>query len=381
MAVYFNGETVMTIKRQVFFSNIGMMIIIIMLTGVIFRALMFAFSGTWLQWQLGDTGFFQKMGGQENLNRLFPAVLFLIILSIVNSLFTMRLRNIIQKPLTSLSEAAKLIQNNNYSYRIDYQKNDEFHPVCDAFNEMALRLELSTAQKKKDEANRKELIAGISHDLLTPLTSIIVGMEGLEKGVASTPEMQKKYHSSVKNEALNMKHIIQQLFLFSKLDMDEFPLNMMRVDICLAISEMLEDSLAGYNDRGLTIQLSDFPIGIFVFADVFLLRNVVINIIENSIKYKIKEHGQMEITTEVMDKNILFRFTDDGPGVEPDMLPKLLDVFYRADPSRTGHGSGLGLPISAKIIQSMGGTIKAELPPSGGLAIVIKLPLLIGEVK
>jgi signal transduction histidine kinase len=82
-----------------------------------------------------------------------------------------------------------------------------------------------------------------------------------------------------------------------------------------------------------------------------------------------------------MDNDILFRFTDDGPGVEPDILVKLLDVFYRADPSRTGHGSGLGLPISAKIIQSMGGTVNAELPPSGGLAIVIGLPLSQGVAE
>jgi signal transduction histidine kinase len=176
-----------------------------------------------------------------------------------------------------------------------------------------------------------------------------------------------------------MKHIIQQLFLFSKLDMDEFPLNIMNVDICLAVSEMLEDTLVRYENRGLTIQLSDLPKNIIVLADVFLFRNVVINIIENSIKYKTKECGRMEISAEVVDNNIFFRFADDGPGVETDMLAKLRDVFYRTDPSRTKQGSGLGLPISAKIIQSMGGTINAELPSSGGLAIIIGLPLCKGQ--
>jgi signal transduction histidine kinase len=313
-------------------------------------------------------------------------LLFLIIVSLINSYLTQRTTLRIIKPLEPLNEGVKQIKANNLSYRIDYKDNDEFRPVCDAFDDMALKLETSTVQKKKDETNRKELIAGISHDLLTPLTSIIVGMEGLEKGVASTPEMQKKYHTHIKNEATNMKHIIQQLFLFSKLDMDEFPLNLMRVDICLAISEMLEDLIVGYENRGLSIHLSEMPKNNFAHADVFLLRNVITNIIENSIKYKVKEHGHMDISTAVMGNSIFFRFADDGPGVEPEMLSKLLDVFYRADPSRTGPpngfgaSSGLGLPISAKIIQSMGGTIDAELPPSGGLAIIVSLPLL-GEVK
>ena len=178
-----------------------------------------------------------------------------------------------------------------------------------------------------------------------------------------------------------MKHIIQQLFLFSKLDMDEFPLHLIKVDICLAISEMLEDSLAGYENRGLSIKLTDLPKNVIVNADVFLLRNVVINIIENSIKYKTKKHGRMIITTSIVENDIFFSFADDGPGVEPETLTKLLDVFYRADSSRTGHGSGLGLPISAKIIQRMGGTIDAELPPSGGLTIIIRLPISQGEVE
>ena len=233
-----------------------------------------------------------------------------------------------------------------------------------------------TLRQKKDEANRRELIAGISHDLCTPLTSIISCIEGIETGVASTQEMQKKYHTYIKNEADNMKHIIEQLFLFSKLDMEEFPLNLICVDIALTISEMIEDSLSRYESCGLSIDLKKMPENLFVSVDVRLIRNVINNILENSVNYKTKIQGKMEISATVENSYILLRFEDDGPGVEEDMLPKLSDVFYRADPSRTDPGSGLGLAISAKIIHNMNGQIHAELPSSGGLAIVIKLPLL-----
>ena len=126
----------------------------------------------------------------------------------------------------------------------------------------------------------------------------------------------------------------------------------------------------------MSIHLSDLPQNLFVSADVRLLRNVVNNILENSVKYKTKEHGRIEINAAVEGDNILLRFEDDGPGVEADKLPKLLDVFFRTDPSRSDPGSGLGLAISAKIIQNMNGQIHAELALTGGLAIVIRLPLL-----
>jgi signal transduction histidine kinase len=285
----------------------------------------------------------------------------------------------IVKPLEPLNEGVRQIHDNNLAYRIDYQNDDEFRPVCEAFNGMAARLETSTAQKQKDEANRRELIAGISHDLRTPLTSIKCYIEGIETGVASTPEMREKYLTIIKNKTANMEHIIEQLFLFSKLDMDEFPLTMRRTDITLAISEMIENSISEYASRGLTIQFEEMQKNIFVSADVQMLRNVIINILENSVKYKSSEHGQMLISVDVDNNSVLLRFADNGPGVQAEMLPKLFDVFYRTDPSRSKTGSGLGLAISVKIIERMGGSIHAELPPVGGLAIVINLPLLQGD--
>jgi signal transduction histidine kinase len=103
---------------------------------------------------------------------------------------------------------------------------------------------------------------------------------------------------------------------------------------------------------------------------------VIINILENSILYKTKQRAQVEISAALCDDTIILRFTDDGPGVSADALDKLFSEFFRTDPSRDKKGSGLGLAISAKIIERMGGSCRAELPPLGGLAIVISLPLV-----
>jgi signal transduction histidine kinase len=198
--------------------------------------------------------------------------------------------------------------------------------------------------------------------------------------------MRKEYFSTITRKTAELEHIIEQLFLFSKLDMDEFPLNMRNVDIVSSVSDIIEDTVSEYETRGLAIQIAAMPIaempnGAFVLADTMWLRNVIINIFENSVKYKTKERGQIRINAEQENNFISFYFTDDGPGVQADTLSKLFDVFYRTDPSRNRKGSGLGLAISAKIIERMGGSIYAELPASGGLSIVIKMPLLPEEIK
>ena len=366
----------MTIKKRLFFSNIRMLflsIVALMCVGSLLQFFIFgaARPGT-EEWMVLQDAF-----GRDE--RITIWVLFLIIsilfVSLINNFFTQRMIKNITSPLELLNGGVRQIHANNFACRIDYKGNDEFHPICEAFNEMAEKLETSTAQRKKDEGNRRELIAGISHDLRTPLTSIKGCLEGIETGVASTPEMREKYLSIIKTKTAAMEHIIEQLFLFSKLDMDDFPLDMRRTDVALAVCDMIEDSMSEYAAKGLAIKLADMPKNIYILADVLMLRNVIINILENSVKYKTKEQGQVEVSAALKNDDILLRLTDDGPGVQPDMLPKLFGVFYRADPSRTKLGSGLGLAISAKIVERMGGSIRAELSPTGGLATVIRLPL------
>jgi signal transduction histidine kinase len=298
----------------------------------------------------------------------------MIILILVTNFFLTRviIKNIIT-PLNILSFGVKQIQENNIHFRLEYHADDEFLPVCGAFNEMAARLEAMADEQKKYEENRRELIAGISHDLRTPLTSIKAYLEGLEKGVASGREMKEKYLATIKNKACDMEHIINQLFLFSKLDIDDFPLRLKTTDIGLFITNIALELSDEYLKRGLEVEFTKTAQNFFVNIDPVLFRNVIVNILENSAAYKDAEHGRLEIKTGTVDTMAEIRMTDDGPGVPKELLDKLFDVFYRVDQSRNTKGNGLGLAISQKIVNRMGGTMKAELP-GHGLEIVIYLP-------
>jgi len=369
-----------SIKKRLFFSSIRMVFISLLAFALATRIIMFFLFG-FDRPHSENWAYIRAVFGRDGIFVIWASflVLSVMIVSVFNNFFTHRIMGSITRPLEMLGDGVRQIGTSNFSHRVDYNGNDEFRPICDAFNEMAEKLESSTEQRRKDEANRRELIAGISHDLRTPLTSVRGCVEGLETGVASNPA---EYFSIIKKKTAAMEHIIEQLFLFSKLDMDEFPLDMRETDITLAIRDMIEESIAEYGEKGLDIKIGEMPGGVRVSADVIMLRNVIVNILENSVRYRTGERGRMEINAAVENDSVVLRMTDDGPGVPADVLPKLFNVFYRADASRTRQGSGLGLAISAKIVERMGGSIHAESPGGGGagLATIIRLPVKNGGV-
>jgi signal transduction histidine kinase len=311
-------------------------------------------------------------------------VLIITIVFVTNRILTRVMIKTIVDPLETLSNGVRQIRDNNLGFRIDYEHDDEFRPVCEVFNEMAARLESMIAERQKDEDSRRELIAGISHDLRTPLTSIRAYLEGIETGVAASRDQKKKYFTIIKNKTNDLEHIINQLFLFSKLDLDDFPLNIKTLDAGPLLADMLAELSDEYAKRGLAIESGEITHNIPVALDPVLFRTVIVNILENSVKYKNTGQGRMAVGCRSFRKDsslpegeIEIRLTDDGPGVPRETLEKLFDAFYRADPSRNTKGNGLGLAISQKIVNRMGGTIRAEpgsLPAGRGLAIVIRLP-------
>lgn len=304
----------------------------------------------------------------------------IVIIFVTNRLLTkMIIKNIIN-PLETLVYGVHQIRDGNLDYRIYYRGKDEFTMVCEDFNEMAKRLMDMVNERKKDDENRRELIAGISHDLRTPLTSIKTYVEGLELGIAKTEEMQKHYLNTIKIKTADLEHIIKQLFLFSKLDIGEFPMNIENVDIGEYISSFVDEVTPYYKDRDLNIRLLENVNRVIVAIDKVQIKNVLTNMLENSIKYGDKKGKEASIIVKRNNTKVRIELNDNGPGVREGEISKLFNVFYRGDRSRrsTSKGSGLGLAISSKTIEQLGGTIKAKNLTEGGLSIIIELPI-IGE--
>lgn len=284
-------------------------------------------------------------------------------------------------PLNMLSEGAKELGGGNLDYRIAYEKDDEFTPLCNLFNEMAERLKNLIIETEKDEENRKELIAGISHDLRSPLTSIQAYVEGLQDGIATSPEMRARYIAVILEKVRDIDMLVSQLFLFSKLELDDYPVSLQPLDIAAFIASFIEKRGTEYKEKGLEIIGSPAADCMYVIADADLLERIFINIADNSTKYRNAENAHLWIDASCSSDESVIVLSDDGPGVEDGEYARLFDVFYRSDKSRRNPsgGSGLGLAISKKMTERMEGSIHAEKGKHGGLAMIIHLKRAAGK--
>lgn len=316
--------------------------------------------------------------GMKLIIVLAVLVLLCVVLTAIWGTNRFLIRFVFQKingPLTILSDGVREIGNGNLDYRIDYHGKDEFAPVCEAFNEMAARLKTSVERTRQDEESRKELLAGISHDLRSPLTSIRAYVEGLLDGVAKTAKARQHYLLTIKTKAEDIDRMVSQLFLFSKLDLAEYPMNLQTFRLDEFITGVTAETKEEYRSKGLEVTTEPLcPVS--VTGDMELLRRVLTNIMDNSAKYKIMAIGHLRISMEDAGKNCRIILSDDGPGVPEEALPKLFDVFYRSDPARKNPagGSGLGLAIACRTVERMSGTISARNITAGGLEITITLP-------
>jgi signal transduction histidine kinase len=378
----------MTIKKRLFISNILMIvlpIIIVIVTNIVFTIIANIFlDGEILKSFRPNNPPLEMIAGLESslnwfwLIALSTLVGTILIIILANVFLTKFVFSKIEKPLIILSESARQIGDGNLNYRIDYGIEDEFKPICESFNGMAEHLSAMVNAQQKDEANRRELIAGISHDLRTPLTSIKAYIEGIEKGVAATPEIQQRYFSTIKSKTNDLEYIIDQLFLFSKLDIGDFPFRFEKINIETELNCFMKTHEKEYLEKGLAVTLENSVEDVSVEVDTVQFRNVIQNILGNCVKYNTNEKAEAKIICKKDGENVLIRIADNGQGVSKEMLANIFEVFFREDSSRNNpsKGSGLGLAISKKIVERSNGSIKAENVSGGGLAITITLPII-----
>lgn len=280
----------------------------------------------------------------------------------------------VEQPLELLSDGVRQISGGNLDYRLEYGEKDEFLPVCQDFNDMARRLRESVERSQREEESRREMMAGISHDLRSPLTSIQAYVEGLLDGVASTPEMQRRYLTTIKTRAEELERMVERILTYSRMELEEAPRDAKPLPLDESLRTAIREVSADYAGRGLDITAALEPFT--ATADAAELRQILLNIADNSLKYKVKARAALRVQLKSGGESCLLSFTDDGPGVPEEALAKLFDEFYRADSSRSDRtkGSGLGLAIVAKAAKRMGGTVRAERAEGGGLSIILTIP-------
>ncbi|WP_285766144.1 HAMP domain-containing sensor histidine kinase [Peribacillus sp. SI8-4] len=313
----------------------------------------------------------------ELARELFPILfglllfLFIMIIGLLNYLVS---RSII-KPISLLEEGANRIKSGDLNFEIHAASNDEIGQLNRTFDEMRIKLKESVKIQLQYEENRKELLSNISHDLKTPITSIIGYVEGIQDGVANTPQKMEKYLSTIHLKAKDMDALIDELFLFSKLDLNKEPFTFESVELNQFISDYVEEFHLDFHQRGTQLDWNQMLKPVFVSADREKLRRVLANLISNCVKYAEREKVNISITLHEGRDDVAVEVTDNGQGIEPSALPYIFDRFYRAEQSRNSQtgGSGLGLAIAKQIIREHNGDIWAKSEKGKGTSVFFTL--------
>ncbi|WP_139491821.1 sensor histidine kinase [Brevibacillus dissolubilis] len=334
----------------------------------------------------GSIMFVKEASPVEDFAWTFYPVLFLLLIGLLvltNSMLTYFVSRSIVRPIDQLKEAAQQISEGNLDFRLEATTKDELGQLTHAFEVMREKLQESIRIQLQYEENRKELIANISHDLKTPITAIKGYVEGIRDGVANTPEKLGRYVQTISTKANDLDHMIDELFLYSKLDLNRLPFEFETLNLRDYMQDYLEELQFELDKR--QVQLAfDVQQGAtyLVTADREKLKRVLINIVQNSLKYMDKADKRLDIWlsakagTDEEDGTVTLEIQDNGPGIEAENLPYIFDRFYRTDQSRNSltGGSGLGLAIVKRIIEEHGGTIGATSQIGQGTRVIITLP-------
>lgn len=276
-------------------------------------------------------------------------------------------------PLEELKQGAEKIQAGDLNIHLAHEGKDEFSPVFGAFNLMAKELSASLKEREREEQSRKELIASISHDIRTPLTAIKAYVEGLIDGVARTEEKKERYLQVIYKKTNELDDMIEQLFMLSKMDVGSRAVPMAPMDLSHFLAGLVEENRDAFQQKGMSVSYTG-PSHAEISGNPMLLERLLLNLWENSAKYKAGTTGHIGMTLTEEGGRVRLTVTDDGPGVPEEALPHLFEAFYRTDKARsqTGNGSGLGLAIVSRAMAMMHGTVRAENRKPHGLAIIME---------
>ena len=314
----------------------------------------------------------------ENLGRIaagyitVAGVLILVFAALGLLWMSLSLQSSVYAPLSRLKLASTQIRDGNLGFELPVAGEPEFRELTAAFEEMRIHLKNSMILAERSDEERRTLMANITHDLKTPVTSILGYSEGILDGVADSPEKVREYAEIICRKAYAIKTLVDDLSLLSLLE-NLPPLKLTRLDLGPWLAGLAAE-VEYEGGAEVTVNAGE---GLWCFCDRERLERVMSNLTGNALKYA-HQPGiplRLTFTAERQGEEILLTLRDNGPGLPPAEARKAFERFYRADASRgVVSGSGLGLAIARQIVSLHQGKIWLLNHPEGGLQASVSLP-------
>lgn len=289
-----------------------------------------------------------------------------ILLSIVfSTTLTRRIRLVLR--------AIRVVREGEYSFRLNVGGHDELAELGDEFNSLTTRLQTT-------EEVRRRFVSDASHELKTPLASIRLLSDSILQTPDADPEMVMEFVRDIGSEAERLARTTEKLLNLTRHD-NKITAEVYRVNASQAADGALQILRPIAKAADITLN-SDLGSGCFVLATDDDIYQVVINLVENAIKYNVPG-GNVHVRTVRLRNKVILTVSDTGIGIPEASLPNIFDRFYRVDKARSREtgGSGLGLSIVRSTVEEHGGTVAAEPREEGGMRFTVTLPYCPSELE
>ncbi len=227
-----------------------------------------------------------------------------------------------------------------------------------------LLLMRDVTEAKRAEATRRDFVANASHELRTPVTAIRAAAETLLAGAVDDPSAARGFVEIVARHAERLSRLTQDLLDLSRLESRQWRFEPARVEAVAVAAQVIGFLAAPAQAKGLELR-SEVPAAAVVRADPRALEQVLVNLVDNAIKYTAR--GSVTVRGEPDGDGWILSVVDTGPGIERHHLPRLFERFYRVDPGRSREqgGTGLGLAIVKHLVRGMSGDVGVESGEDG----------------
>jgi signal transduction histidine kinase len=295
---------------------------------------------------------------------MIASFLFLIVALATGAWLVKRLT----KPLLEMKQAADTVSKGNYSVHLNVNSKDEVGELAYAFNHMADSI-------RREDERKREFLANVSHELRTPISYVKGYSDALVANMVKTEEDKNRYLNLIHREAGRMERLVGDLLDLSKLETDEYQLEMMPLPLAQLIEDAVQKYRSTIKEKGLTFKIKLDP-DIIINGDEGRIEQVIQNIMDNAIRYT--NEGKITINLYTEKNSCCVEVTDTGSGIPEEDIDKVKQRFYTVNKARTraDGGTGLGLAIAEKLVHLHGGELLLLSKVNKGTTVKVLLPAI-----
>ncbi|MDM5234311.1 sensor histidine kinase [Lysinibacillus pakistanensis] len=304
------------------------------------------------------------------MNWIHILLIILILCFVVIVYLILKLYKVSEK-LSIIEDSLDDIKQGNLNRRILVRENDMTKTICYSINDMVTNNQVQLIKLKQSEQAYKRLMTSLSHDVKTPLTSLVGYLEAVQERIV-TGEEKEEYLEVALTKAHHLKGFVESLFDWVKLDAKEQGFQLERQDINELTRDILTDWIPTFEENNFEYNIDISDTECFIQLDPNAFIRIINNLLQNVLIHS--EGTQIDLQIGDKDHDVIVQISDNGKGIPTKDLPHIFDRLYQSDESRSVNGNGLGLAIAKELVHLHNGSISADNSLNGGMTFTIIFP-------